>query len=197
MLSLYKRNCSLMLERCCMEFLPVCGCSSVSGSSTEPSERPNMLPKQGKQKRREVDHKEALIDPQEVKCDCIGPADRHSNLRITQFYIPPSETPLQRQYREARTETQGWNQSFWSDHNANFKRMKEEFIQVRLKEKYGDNIKERKTLSADDMSEFYKRFLDDNKDLHKQYNREWYKKNANNVLLAARVWFQQRVNTRR
>lgn len=74
--------------------------------------------------------------------------------------------------------------------------MKEEFIQVRLKDKYGNSSKDRKTLSADEMSEFYKKFLDDHRLVHREYNREWYKKNVNNLLLAARVWFQQKTNRR-
>lgn len=79
----------------------------------------------------------------------------------------------------------------------NILQMKAEFIQVRLKEKYGGDTKERKTLTADEMSEFYKRFLDDHRDIHKEYNREWYKKNLINLLLAARVWLKQRVYSRR
>ncbi|KAK8742311.1 hypothetical protein OTU49_001793 [Cherax quadricarinatus] len=179
MLGLHARNCSLMLERHSVEILPICGFASESTSSAS-------VIRDRKSKKSK-----------EVKCDCIGPPDPESNLRITKFYIPPNETPLERQYRDARFETQEWNQTFWKDHNTKFKKLKEEFIRVRLREKYGNDTKDRKSLSADEMSEFYKKFLDDHQEVHKEYNREWYKKNANNLLLATRVYFQQRGNKQR
>ncbi|XP_045606601.2 cytochrome c oxidase assembly factor 8 [Procambarus clarkii] len=193
MIGLHPRNCSLMLSRCGKDVLPVCGFASTPDSS---------MPVAGGGKHRKPqekgsDHTGMLIDPQEVKCDCVGPPDRQSNLRMTKFYIPPDETPLERRHREERFKTQEWNHRFWADHNTKFKKMKEEFIRVRLKEKYGENTEDQKTLSADEMSEFYKKFLDDHHLVHGQYNREWYKKNVNNLLIATRVWFQQRGNTRR
>lgn len=57
------------------------------------------------------------------KCDHVGPADRVSNLRHIRFYVPPDETSLERQLREARTNTQQWNQAFWAEHNAKFKKV--------------------------------------------------------------------------
>ncbi|KAJ8975384.1 hypothetical protein NQ317_008599, partial [Molorchus minor] len=41
--------------------------------------------------------------------------------------------------------------------------------------------------TADDMSEFYKKFLDDNWETHVKYNFEWYKKNATALFWALRV----------
>lgn len=37
------------------------------------------------------------------------------------------------------------------------------------------------------MSEFYKKFLDKSYEMHKNYNKEWYKRNLANILLAFRV----------
>lgn len=172
-----------------MEFLPVCCCalSSISRSRTSNREYKRI-------KENGLTGTES--DPQKSKCDYIGPPDSLSNLRPIKFYIAPDETPLERQYRESRVEMQEWNQQFWADNNTKYKKMKAEFIQVRLREKYGKDTRERKTLSAGEMSEFYKRFLDDHKDVHKQYNREWYKKNFINLLLAARVWLKQKLNGR-
>ncbi|XP_042892925.1 cytochrome c oxidase assembly factor 8-like [Penaeus japonicus] len=150
----------------------------------------------GERNQKQARYNSLGVNPQEVKCDCIGPPDRQSNLRKVTYYIPPNETPLEQQYREAREETQDWNQNFWASHNAKFKQMKEEFVQLRLKEKYGNQVTERRTLSADEMAVFYKQFLDDHRVLHREYNREWYKKNANNILLAARVWMQQKGKSR-
>lgn len=46
---------------------------------------------------------------------------------------------------------------------------------------------DRKTLTADEMSEFYKTFLDKNWKTHVQYNVEWYKRNLTMLFLALRV----------
>ncbi|KAK7071978.1 Apoptogenic protein 1, mitochondrial [Halocaridina rubra] len=137
------------------------------------------------------------IDPQKEKCDCIGPPDPLSNIRVYKYYVPPDETDLECRYRIARTETQEWNQKFWTHHNSKFKKMKEEFIQKKLREKYGDDLNMRKTLSAEEMSQFYKRFLDDHRHIHMEYNKEWYRRNFHDLYLAAKVWLEQKLKTRR
>ena len=63
-------------------------------------------------------------DPQKEKCDCIGPPDPHSNLRIVRYYVPPDETPLECKYRMARIDTNEWNQKFWAEHNTEFKKVR-------------------------------------------------------------------------
>lgn len=52
-------------------------------------------------------------------------------------------------------------------------------------------IGEKRTLTADEMSEFYKKFLDENWKTHLQYNAVWYKKNFTLLLLALRVSFEK------
>lgn len=46
------------------------------------------------------------------------------------------------------------------------------------------------TLSADKMSEFYKKFLDENWKTHFNYNKTWYKHNFELLVLAFRTKFQ-------
>lgn len=46
------------------------------------------------------------------------------------------------------------------------------------------------TLSADKMSEFYKKFLDENWQSHFNYNRDWYQKNFELLILSYRTKFQ-------
>lgn len=77
-----------------------------------------------------------------------------------------------------------------------FLQMREEFIQTSLKEKYGDS-KGQKRLTADEMSKFYKSFLDEHLNIHKEYNKEWYKRNVRNLLLSTRVWLQQKLSSNR
>ncbi|XP_018406381.1 PREDICTED: APOPT family protein CG14806, mitochondrial isoform X2 [Cyphomyrmex costatus] len=102
--------------------------------------------------------------------DVIGPPDPISNLRPVVFASSIKETHLEKRYREFRKETQQWNQIFWSKHNTNFIEERNQFQQL-LK------VQGRKTLTADDMSVFYKLFLDKNWQSHFDYNITWYKKN--------------------
>ena len=46
-------------------------------------------------------------------------------------------------------------------------------------------------LTADEMAEFYKKFLNDNLSIHRNYNTEWYKKNLACIYLAFRVSLQK------
>lgn len=46
---------------------------------------------------------------------------------------------------------------------------------------------DKQNLTADEMSVFYKAFLDKNWKLHLNYNKEWYKKNFTLLRLAIRV----------
>lgn len=46
---------------------------------------------------------------------------------------------------------------------------------------------DRSTLTADEMSEFYKAFLDKNWKTHVQYNLEWYRRNFTMLFLSFRA----------
>ncbi|XP_011690176.1 PREDICTED: apoptogenic protein 1, mitochondrial [Wasmannia auropunctata] len=102
--------------------------------------------------------------------DVIGPPDPVSNLRPVVFASRSKETYLEKSYRELREETQQWNQIFWSKHNTNFIEERKQFQQT-LK------AQGKETLTADDMSIFYKQFLDKNWKSHFNYNIAWYKRN--------------------
>ncbi|KAL0103339.1 hypothetical protein PUN28_017549 [Cardiocondyla obscurior] len=101
--------------------------------------------------------------------DIIGPPDPISNLRPIVFANSTKETYSEKRYRELRKEAQQWNQIFWSKHNTNFTEERKRFQQM-LKE-------QGKEATADDMSVFYKKFLDKNWQSHFNYNIAWYKKN--------------------
>ncbi|XP_033736198.1 cytochrome c oxidase assembly factor 8-like [Pecten maximus] len=117
-----------------------------------------------------------LVKEEDMKNDWIGPPDPVSNLRPIKFCISEDDSPLAKSYRSQRQETQDWNQEFWSDHNTKFYKMKEDFLKRRLEEKHKAGI-DSETLSAEEMSVFYKEFLDNNYNMHRKYNREWYWKN--------------------
>lgn len=116
----------------------------------------------------------------EVHFDQIGQPDPVSHLRPIIFKKLHNESDLEKKYREAREDTQRWNQMFWTKHNNSFIQERKRF-QEKLK------AQGKTTLTADEMSVFYKYFLDKNWKLHLDYNISWYKKNFKLLLLELRV----------
>ncbi|GJQ71549.1 hypothetical protein Trydic_g11257 [Trypoxylus dichotomus] len=111
----------------------------------------------------------AVTDRENV--DMIGPPDTVSNLRPIIRKRLLHETALQRQLRELQDKTQEWNQKFWFEHNTKFIQERQNFIKS-----HKISIDQKRILTADEMSEFYKKFLDDNWKTHFNYNFEWYKR---------------------
>ncbi|XP_031617306.1 COA8 family protein CG14806, mitochondrial [Contarinia nasturtii] len=126
---------------------------------------------------------ESKPNSNQINSDYIGPPDKISNLRPVLRYIPKDETPIEKELRLKRIAAEEWNQTFWTQHNQKFVKEKQAFIKA-------NKEAEEDTLSADKMSEFYKSFLDSNWKSHFQYNREWYKKNFEILLLSYRTKFQ-------
>ncbi|XP_026471167.1 APOPT family protein CG14806, mitochondrial [Ctenocephalides felis] len=122
-----------------------------------------------------------LPDPQKQKCDFIGLPDKVSNLRPLLLYKKENETPREKLLRESRIEVHKWNQEFWFKHNQRFFQERNEFIQ---KNPSKENIS---TLTADEMSVFYKSFLDTNWKTHLDYNVQWYKRNIKLLILSFQV----------
>ncbi|XP_077288867.1 cytochrome c oxidase assembly factor 8 [Arctopsyche grandis] len=112
--------------------------------------------------------------------DLVGPPCPRSHLRPIKLVKSPVESQLQEQYRRARLDLHSWNQAFWASHNTAFVKERELFIAAKSKG-------ETKTLSADEMSIFYKAFLDKNWKTHVNYNVQWYKKNISLFMLSMRV----------
>nr|XP_047925698.1 cytochrome c oxidase assembly factor 8-like [Anser cygnoides] len=65
----------------------------------------------------------AFRPPAHSRHDWIGPPDRLSNLRPVIFHVPQHESALERRLREARQDTQAWNQQFWAQQNASFQQV--------------------------------------------------------------------------
>ncbi|XP_011259104.1 apoptogenic protein 1, mitochondrial [Camponotus floridanus] len=114
--------------------------------------------------------------------DLIGPPDPVSNLRPIIFARSAKETYFEKKYLDLREETQQWNQEFWLKHNTNFVKERKQFQEL-LKAQGKTNI------TADDMSVFYKKFLDKNWQSHFNYNKSWYKRNIKILLygIAAKI----------
>lgn len=120
-------------------------------------------------------------DARKIDHDYIGPPDKESNLRPVFRRIAPRETEPSQRLRELQDEVQNWNQNFWAKHNHRFYEERKAFVKANKK---GE---EQQTLSADEMSVFYKEFLDKNWRLHFYYNLSWYIKNWTMLFLALRV----------
>ncbi|CAG4906821.1 unnamed protein product [Colias eurytheme] len=119
-------------------------------------------------------------NPQKISTDMVGPPDPVSNLRRIVFKQPANEGQLEKKYRELRAEVQDWNQEFWTQHNSRFFKERENYLKNNLPEG-------KSSLTADEMSVFYKAFLDKNWKTHINYNIEWYKKNITLLGLSIRV----------
>ena len=122
--------------------------------------------------------------------DLIGPPRKGSNLRPVKFAIRDNETELEVRLRELRQETQKFNQDWWTKHNKDFKDGREDFIKHILETKYPDEP-DKTTLSADEMSIFYREFMNKQWASHLQYNKDWQRRNWSIIALMARVNIQK------
>ncbi|XP_051942122.1 cytochrome c oxidase assembly factor 8 [Hippocampus zosterae] len=122
--------------------------------------------------------------------DWIGPPNPLSNMRPIVYRVPPNESELERRLRNMRQDTEDWNHQFWSQQNLTFGKEKDAFIVSQLKAKgltERDQQGRRRTLTSEEMSVFYKDFLDKNRQRHVNYNKEWYRRNLSITFLMARV----------
>ena len=117
------------------------------------------------------------------QCHSIpGPPDESSNIRPILRHAPEDETHLQKKLRLKRIDAEQFVSGFWKNHNKRFFTEKSNFIA----ERQGD-----KELNADEMSEFYKKFLDKNWESHFYFNIMWYMKNFELLYLALLVNVQK------
>uniref|UniRef100_A0A8D8ZKA7 APOPT family protein CG14806, mitochondrial n=2 Tax=Cacopsylla melanoneura TaxID=428564 RepID=A0A8D8ZKA7_9HEMI len=125
-------------------------------------------------------------DPLTQSCDVIGKPDAISNLRPYKFHIPATESNIERTYRQERETVQSWNQEFWMKHNIKFTKEREQYIDdMKVKLAHEKNCsKDEIVVTADEMSVFYKTFLDKHWYIHMNYNLEWYKRNAKLIVLS-------------
>ncbi|XP_023343678.1 apoptogenic protein 1, mitochondrial [Eurytemora carolleeae] len=121
--------------------------------------------------------------------EMIGPAHPISNLRALQLGRKHNETKYEVKLRLVRQETQMFNQEFWVEHNTAFKQGREKFINNLLAVKYPTE-KDKKTLTSEEMSEFYREFMNQQWRNHLQYNLDWQKRNFKIIFLTGIVRIQ-------
>ncbi|XP_048518908.1 cytochrome c oxidase assembly factor 8 isoform X1 [Dendroctonus ponderosae] len=143
-----------------------------------------------------------IVVRDEGAVDLIGPPDARSHLRPIVRGIPKNETDLQRRFRQAADATQEWNQAFWAAHNgsfllvgmadAEFRGLTGGFLQKKAQFVKERTCEAKPQLNADEMSEFYREFLNANWQNHVKYNFEWYRRNFALLGLALRVSLEGR-----
>ncbi|CAG2170544.1 unnamed protein product [Oppiella nova] len=113
--------------------------------------------------------KPATSDDSNDHVDRVSPTGHPvSNLRLIHFGRPANETPPERELRLKRSALQKWNHEYWLKNNADFQRQKSDYIERELKALRGQEFKS--SLSYDELSLFYKSFLDSNHKKHMNYN---------------------------
>ncbi|XP_014242021.1 apoptogenic protein 1, mitochondrial [Cimex lectularius] len=111
--------------------------------------------------------------------DLVGPPNPISNIRPITFHVPKNETTVEKELRLRRQKVQAWHEDFWTKHNT-------AFIKERKAFEESHSLKGA-SLGADEMSIFYKQFLDKYWHKHLAYNYEWYKHNFALLRLSFKV----------
>merc|ERR1712126_48983 len=122
-----------------------------------------------KRKRREAEptfHRHET-PPQMEKTDWVSQPDKESNIRKIIYAKKNNNELLSKQ----RDEMYEWNHDFWKHHNNKFYAEKKFFID-------DTNAASGRPMDvSDNLSTFYKDFLDKNHDTYMSYGRELYKRN--------------------
>lgn len=117
------------------------------------------------------------------KFNLVGPRDNKSNIRKIIYAKTRDEKLTEKIFRERQQELDMWHQTFWEKQNEQFYQSKKAFLKVR-----GRDIGiETKKDFADDLSKFYKNFLDGHYQVHSQYLRVWYLRNFQLLWMALQV----------
>ncbi|KAL1915978.1 uncharacterized protein VTP21DRAFT_6366 [Calcarisporiella thermophila] len=99
----------------------------------------------------------------------VGTPDPSSNLRPVRYFTPENELPEEKEWRLQRERVDRFNHGFWAENNALFESQLESF-KAQVKESKGE-------VTSEDLSRFYKDFLDRSYQRHMEYNRQWWREN--------------------
>ncbi|MFH4973927.1 hypothetical protein AB6A40_000636 [Gnathostoma spinigerum] len=114
--------------------------------------------------------------------DWVGPPDPISRIRPIRLRRLPNESATEREYRNAAEALNKWNSKFWVEHNTLFEKEKQKFLDEKRQKK--GRIER---LSPDDLSDFYRRFLNERHEALIAYNKEWYRRNLSLLWPAFKV----------
>ncbi|KAK3844735.1 MAG: hypothetical protein J3R72DRAFT_397804 [Linnemannia gamsii] len=111
----------------------------------------------------------------------VGNPHSVSNLRPILYPIPANESKEDRLFREQRERVDAFNQNFWVSNNAMFNKAKAEY-EEKVRAQNGDQ-----PVTTDELSLFYKDFLDKAYERQLNYNRQWWIENINLLFPAAKA----------
>ncbi|XP_064484729.1 COA8 family protein CBG23705, mitochondrial-like [Ornithodoros turicata] len=106
----------------------------------------------------------------------VSPPHPVSNLREVLLRVPGDESKAEAEFRQMTASLHSWNQAYWEQHNQAFRSEKELYTKRKLEELKKEGIV-KESLTAEEMAEFYRHFLNDNHKKHMMYNWTWYGKN--------------------
>ncbi|KAF9365186.1 hypothetical protein BGX34_010990 [Mortierella sp. NVP85] len=111
----------------------------------------------------------------------VGNPHPVSNLRPIIYPIPKNESEEDRHFRERRERVDAFNQHFWVNNNAMFIKAKEEYEEKIRAQNGGQPV------TTEELSIFYKDFLDKAYERQMNYNRQWWIENIGLLLPSAKA----------
>ncbi|KAF9159484.1 hypothetical protein DFQ26_006484 [Actinomortierella ambigua] len=118
----------------------------------------------------------------------VGTAHPVSNLRPVLYPIPDHESEADRQLRERRERVDAFNQDFWARNNALFIQAKADYEAMVVEKNGGSPV------TSEQLSVFYKDFLDKAYDRQMAYNRQWWIENMGLLWPSAKAVFRKWTN---
>ncbi|KAG0342161.1 hypothetical protein BG004_005734, partial [Podila humilis] len=134
--------------------------ASKPSSSTSNTETPT--------KRRERESLDPALNTDKF---LVGNPHPASNLRPVRYPLLPNESAEDRTLREQFERVDAFNQNFWVNNNNMFNKAKAEY-EEKVRAQTG-----KETVTTEELSIFYKDFLDKAYDRQMNYNRQWWIEN--------------------
>ncbi|XP_037072652.1 cytochrome c oxidase assembly factor 8-like [Pollicipes pollicipes] len=129
---------------------------------------------------KEPKQPESPFLPNEICEDWVGPPDSVSKIRPIRQHIPTNETALEKILREKQASVLAWNHLYWKKHNKAFKQERRRFVELRTRPGA-------EAVTDDQMADFYREFMERNREKHRRYNLQWYGHNFRLLGLAGLV----------
>ncbi|KAF8136730.1 hypothetical protein EV363DRAFT_1545461 [Boletus edulis] len=103
---------------------------------------------------------------------------------LHEFTDVPHDHTLELQYKLAREQLDAFNHNYWTDSNTRFETAKQSVL-ASIPESASSETRENA------FSEFYKKWVMQEKTRQDEYSDEWRKRNWDTILLAARIELQR------
>lgn len=125
-------------------------------------------------------------DQEKYDCDMVGPPDPVSNIRPLRLREPTSDA--EKEVQKLRLQIWAMKHHFWMQHNTEFKQEKSAFVKELLRKKRASgkltDVDDDSEVTSEEVSGFYKDFLDRKYEDQMTFTRRWMKLN---ILL---TWIQ-------